>query len=552
MPVLRFTRWLLTVAACLAWTGFACAQPAATDDGPKFEIKRFAFEGATLISKQTFDAATAGFIGPGKSFADVQRALEVVEKLYSANGWSAVQVLLPEQELERGEVRFQIVEARISRVLVEGNKFFDDANIRASVPSLKPGSAPNINSIARNLRIANENSAKQTTVLLRSGQQEATVDAVVRVVDESPYKRSITVDSSGTAQTGKLRVGLGYQNSNVNNTDHVLSLQYVGAPYRNEAPNSGANSLSLVPSKRVMVIGGGYHIPLYESGDSLDFVAGYSTVNSGTIANLFSISGAGGIFGARYNKNLDRFGDYEQRLVYSWDYRGYHNKGVRVVGTTIQLVPDVTTHPVSVQYTGLYRGQDHETGFNIGASQNLPGGNDGTGTNICASRINGLGECANNRFFIWRWGINHNQAMGSDWQFRFAMNGQQTRDILVPGEQFGIGGADSVRGFLEREISNDVGYRGTTEIYGPDWGSKTGLAGARLRGLLFYDWGAVKRNRPGPGEAHGQHVSSYGFGIRFARGNNFSLRADYATIQDKGGNQGSGDGRLHFSASYIF
>ena len=553
LVVSQFIRWTLTAFACLAWTGLACAQqPPAADDGPKFAIKRFVYEGATLISKEKFDAATTEFVGPGKSFADVQRALEAVEKLYSANGWSAVQVLLPEQELERGEVRFQIIEARVGRVLIEGNKFFDEANIRASVPSLKPGSAPNINSIARNLRVANESGAKQTTVLLRSGQQEATVDAVVRVVDESPYKASITVDSSGTAQTGQLRVGLGFQNSNVNNSDQVLTLQYVGAPYRNVADNAEPTRLSLVPSKRVFVAGVGYRIPLYERGDSIDFTAGYSTVNSGTVGNLFAISGAGGIFGARYNRNLDRIGDYEQRWVFAWDYRGYHNKGVRVVGTTTQLVPDVTTHPVSAQYTGQFRGQESESGFTLGASQNLPGGNDGGGNAICASRVNGRGECANGRFFIWRWGFNHNQALGSDWQFRFAMNGQFTRDMLIAGEQFGVGGADSVRGFFEREISNDQGYRGVMELYGPDWGSKTGISGARARGLVFYDWGGVKRNRPAPAEIHGQHVSSYGFGIRLSRGTNFSLRADFATVQDQGGNQGSGDGRLHFSASYIF
>jgi hemolysin activation/secretion protein len=561
LPVSRCIRWILTVLACLAWSGVVCAQqPPAADDGPKFEIKRFVFEGATLISKEAFDAATAGFAGPGRSFADVQRALEAVEKLYSSNGWSAVQVLLPEQELERGDVRFQIIEARIGRVLIEGNKFFDEANIRASVPSLKPGSAPNIDAIARNLRVANESGAKQTTVLLRSGQQEATVDAVVRVVDEGPYKSSITVDSSGTAQTGKLRVGLGFQNSNVNNSDHVLTLQYVGAPYQSVGDNEEPTSLSLVPNKRVFVLGAGYRIPLYESGDSVDFSAGYSTVNSGTVGSLFSISGAGGLFGARYNRNLDRIGDYEHRLIFSFDFRGYQNQGVRAAGTTNQLVRDVTVHPLSVQYTGQFRGQDSETGFSAGASQNFAGGADGTGSDWCAplpggalqARSSGAEFCATPRYRIYRWGANHNRVMGGDWQLRYAMNGQFTRYMLVPGEQFGIGGADSVRGFLEREIANDNGYRGVIELYGPDWGGKTGISGARARGLLFVDWGGVWRNRPGPGEAHAQHVGSYGFGMRFSRGANLSFRADYATVWDPGGNQGSGDGRLHFSASYIF
>lgn len=99
-------------------------------------------------------------------------------------------------------------------MLVEGNKHFDEANIRASVPSLQPGTSPNINQISRNLRVANENPAKQATVLLRSGQEEATVDAVLRVVDEPPTEMSVTADNTGNAQTGRLRVGLGVQNAN--------------------------------------------------------------------------------------------------------------------------------------------------------------------------------------------------------------------------------------------------------------------------------------------------------------------------------------------------
>ena len=102
------------------------------------------------------------------------------------------------------------------------------------------------------------------------------------------------------------------------------------------------------------------------------------------------------------------------------------------------------------------------------------------------------------------------------------MNGQVTRDTLIAGEQFGIGGADSVRGFLEREIVNDYGYRGTLEFYSPDFGSIVPLAGARLRALAFYDWGAVRRIRPSVLEIHGQHVSSAGLGVRFSRGTNVS------------------------------
>lgn len=97
---------------------------AAPSDGPRFEIRRFVFEGASLVSAADLDAATRAFSGRERSFADVQRALEAVEKLYSARGYSAVQVVLPEQELEKGEVRFTLIEAKLGRLLVEGNKFY--------------------------------------------------------------------------------------------------------------------------------------------------------------------------------------------------------------------------------------------------------------------------------------------------------------------------------------------------------------------------------------------------------------------------------------------
>ncbi len=552
-------------AALCAMVPLALAQAPAKPpvEEPKFEIRRFVFDGATLIAPQQLDEVTRPYTGKQRNFGDVQRALEVVERAYTQAGYSAVQVILPEQELERGEVRFQIIEAKLGRVIVEGNKFFDDANIRASVPSLVAGQSPNINEIARNLRVANESPAKQTNVLLRSGQQEATVDAVMRVVDEKFDRGSVTLDTSGTNQTGLLRLGFGYQNANAFNLDHVLTLQYVTAPYSDADPQQVS-----FPSGNVQIFGAGYRIPLYRWGDSIDFSAGYSNVNSGQVSG-FSITGAGTLAGVRYTRNFDRVGDYEHRLVFAADYRAYDNQGVRAADSDEQIVRDYTVHPLSAQYVGLLRGQDSETSFSLGFSQNIPGGNDGRGSDWCAPipgqpnltpvRVDADGNCATPRYNLWRWSVNHNQALPRDWQARFAMNGQQTHYMLASGEQFGIGGADSVRGFLEREVVADRGYRGTVEVYTPDFGGQTGIAGARMRALAFVDWGGVNTYRPLPGQPHGQHIGSAGLGIRFSRGTNLSFRLDIGTVwnasfqdPDKSSGQGVGESRGHASFSYVF
>jgi hemolysin activation/secretion protein len=527
--------------------------PAAPAADPRFQIDKFTVRGATLITSAEAQRILAPYIGKGKDFADVQKALEALEKAYTSKGYSAVQVILPEQQIDDGEVEFDVVEAKIGKVVVEGNKYFDEANIRASLPQVRPGQPPNIFQISDNLRVANENPGKQTTVLLRSGAEEGQVDAVVRVSDERPNKLSLTLDNTGTQQTGNFRVGVGYQNSNLWNRDHVLNAQYVTAPNDDDR----TNRLGLYPSKHVLIVGAQYRIPLYRQGDTLEFSAGYSNVNSGVVANLFNISGAGTILGARYNQNLEKVGDLEHKLSYGLDWRAYQSTVTQIGVAGAGLVPDVTVHPISLTYAGTYRKSESDSNFSLSAIQNLPGGNDGgtgafEGDPFVTPARPAAREGANPRYFITRWGFNHNRALPRDWQFRFGMNGQLTRDTLISGEQFGIGGADSVRGFLEREIVNDNGYRGTTEFYTPELSKFVPISGVRMRALAFYDWGAVKRIRPTVLELHGQHVSSAGLGVRFSRGTNLTLRLDVATVTDSGGLQKIGDVRVHASFAYIF
>jgi hemolysin activation/secretion protein len=528
----------------------AAAVPAAD---PRFTIDKFTVHGATLISAEGLQLILAPFIGKGKDFGDVQKALEALEKFYASKGYSAVQVILPEQQIDDGEVEFNIVEAKIGKIIVEGNKYFDEANIRASLPQVREGQPPNIFQISDNLRVANDNPAKQTTVLLRSGAEEGQVDAVVRVADERPNKLSMTLDNTGTQQTGIFRLGFGYQNANMWNRDHVLNAQYVTAPNDDDK----TNRLGLYPSKHVMIVGAQYRIPLYRQGDSLEFSAGYSNVNSGVVANLFNISGSGTIFSARYNQNLKRIGELEHKLSYGLDWRAYQSIVSQIGVAGAGLVPDVTVHPISLTYAGVYRKSESESNFFVSVNQNLPGGNDaGTGAfegdPLAVPARPAARAGSNPRYFVTRWGFNHNRALPRDWQFRWGMSGQLTRDMLVSGEQFGIGGADSVRGFLEREIINDNGYRGTLELYSPDFGGRIPIVGARMRALAFYDWGAVTRIRPDVLEMHGQHVSSAGLGLRFSRGTNVSVRLDAATVTDSGGLQKIGDVRVHGSIAYIF
>ena len=183
--------------------------PAATS-GLKFDVDRYVIEGNTLLKPELINRILRGFAGKQKDFTDVQHALEALQAAYQDVGFGAVQVTLPEQELERGEVRLAVVEPRLVKVEVQGNERHSEQNVRNSQPELKEGTTPNSLQIARTLRVANENPSKQTQIALRAGSQEGEIDATVKVVDENPVKYSIAMDNTGTYATGKYRVGLGY------------------------------------------------------------------------------------------------------------------------------------------------------------------------------------------------------------------------------------------------------------------------------------------------------------------------------------------------------
>ena len=121
--------------------------------------------------------------------------------------------------------------------------------------------------------------------------------------------------------------------------------------------------------------------------------------------------------------------------------------------------------------------------------------------------------------------------------------------MLIVAEMFGVGGAESVRGFLEREHSNDTGHRGSIEVYSPELGRNLSDQ-LKLRVLGFYDYGYVRRINPTPDETSSLSVASVGFGIRGGLGSETTFRLDYAKVVDK--SPTSRGMRMHGMLSYVF
>lgn len=531
----RLAALLIALMALFMLPAPALAEEAA----PRFAIKEFVVSGNTLLDSAEITAVLAPFIGKDRDAADLQRATEAIRERYNAAGFAIAGVITSEIDFNRGMVSLQIVEARLGELNIQDNPDFDRDNIRASLPALSPGTTPTIADISANVQLANQNPAKQVDVTLRRGAKAGVIDADVEVIAVRPVKFFVTLDNTGSTPTGDYRLGVGVQHANLFNRDHVGTLSYVTSPEKPE---------------QVRLYSASYRLPLYRLGDSIDLIAADSDVSAGTtqtVAGPLSFSGKGTVYGLRYNQLLARRGDYSHRLVYGLDYRAYRNDcslgsfGAAGCGPGSE---DVTTRPYSLTYSGSLNQPRQISSLYFGVARNWPGSSHGDESSFNAVRPSpsGVGG-ASSHYSVLRAGASSVTAFAGNWQLYAGVNGQYTSDPLISGEQFGITGATTVRGFREREIVRDTGYAATFELYSPMLSAALPPGSGNLRGVLFYDH-AEAVNQTLPGESRqAVAISSAGAGVRWTLNRSVNLRADLARVINPGGSRSGGDYHGHIS-----
>ena len=528
----------------------------AADD--HFDIVRFQVEGNTLLPEAEVQRAVAPQLGPQRVYGDIQKALEALERAYRAAGFSTVQVYVPEQELTSGVVRLQVTEGVIGKVVISGNVYFDNANIRRSLPSLIEGRAPNLRQMSEDIQLVNENPAKQIEVTLGVSEEEGQVDAKVAVAEENPQRVFVTADSTGTAATGVSRVGVAYQNGNLFKLDQTLTLAYTGSA---DAPTG----------VKVDIFSVGYRIPFYALGDSLDFIYGKSGVNtpstSPTLGGALGIVGKGDVFGLRWNHYFARRGEYSSKLIYGFDYK-YINATCTTAGVPSGIDPPTpaiascvpyTTRPLSLTYSGQRLSPGRMFDYNIGIAHNLALGTHYTNVDGAIDRYSYLtpgNRTTRDDFNIIRMGGSYLAVLQDDWQLRLAANGQYAGNPVVAAEQIGLAGSTAVRGFNERAVAADSGYVINAEIYTPELVAKARGARGSLRMLTFVDLAHGTNHNVPPGSLTPVNVSvaSVGAGLRYSLGKDFSLRFDLAEVVDGGpaNTRARGEWRGHLNAMIGF
>lgn len=530
--VKSFSRNKLLLLAVLATFYFllsasqvwAAEVPSASPDEKqsiRFPVREFHLQGNLLIDAKTLQAALIPYLGSTQTFKDLLAARDAILQVYRSAGYRMVSVGLPETFGNEGIIELKIVEIPIGKISVSGNQSFSGTNIRAALPSLQEGKSPNLDQLARELFLANDNPSRNLTLNFKDNEQGG-ADAEIKAVEQQPLRLGVTLDNTGTKATGISRLGVIVHHSNLWDKGHIASASYTTSP---EKPGS------------VRQVGLFYQVPLVTLGDTLNFRASYSDVNSGRVADAFNISGQGQVLGVHYTRDLMRDALYKHTLDLGYDEKNYKNT-VDFFGTNLGV--DVDTKPLSLAYQYSAQKPIGNISAGISYSHNLPGGAKNNDATYNASRVG-----ANAGWKVWRINGAYQHGWESDWQVSASFEGQYTNQPLISGEQFGLCGAHSVRGLNERETAGDRGTRLSLEIYTPRI-----LEAHRL--LAFVDTGRHTRLNPQPGEQAGEGVTTYGLGWRMGLKNGLSVALDWAIVADGTRTRPSGSQMLHFSSVWWF
>lgn len=533
-------RLALLLAAAAGSAGLQAQTPAPTPPAAlAVAVTRYEVQGNTLLPPTRLSQRLETFTGTA-TLERLRAAAAAVQDLYRDAGFGGVVAFLPEQDLQGGVVKIRVVEGKLTRVEVSDNKRFSTENIRASLPSLVTGATPNVKRIDAEIQIANENPAKTVQVLLQPGSKPGEVTAAVTVAEQPEQRITGRLDNTGGKQIGRWRAALGWQHANVWGADHVFATELQTAPQDTSA---------------VKVISGSYRAPLYGQALAVDAYGAWSDVDAGkvdTAAGDLSFSGKGTIFGARLSAYLPRSANVDQRAIVGLESREYKNS------CTIAGLPQgacgsagasVSLQPLSLTYTAQATSEGR-WGLSLGLHTNLATG----GSHSSQADFDAVRSGAQRRYVLLRASGQASWPVGETMAFTTRLNAQVAGKPLVPGEMFGAGGAQSVRGYEEREVSGDSGATLNLELQGGNLaeGWQT-LKGGSLHLVGFLDAGSVA-NKGGSSCLQGKtscSVAGAGLGLR-GQWQGLTLRLDVASALQAASSTQRGDARAHFALLYNF
>ncbi|MFH0828519.1 MAG: ShlB/FhaC/HecB family hemolysin secretion/activation protein [Candidatus Omnitrophota bacterium] len=475
------------------------------DSGPRVLIRTIKVEGATLLSQAEIQAVISQYEGKELTFREMQKVADLITDEFRKKGYATSRAYIPPQNVREGTLIIRVIEGKVGKVQIEGNKYFKTQLLEKKL-ALPPAGNFDYSALQRALVYINEHPDRTARATLMPGKEAGTTDVLIKVEDKLPIHAGFEYDNYGSRYISKNRYSLFLEDNNLLGFDDKLYLK---------AQMTEADHLKLYQGR--------YSFPILEGLD----VGAYfvdSALKLGKEFKDLDARGDASIYGLFMTKSLINKSDLDLRYNLGFDYKRIKNylsgtqssrDSLRVLKTGFDLdVNDIWGRNVILPE------------INMGFADILGAMED---KDPNASRAGAGAEFTKGLLSYYRL-----QALPWETTLLWKNSAQYTNNNLCAVEQFQIGGATSVRGYPPAEKFGDRGLYSSPELSFPiyflpqDW--KVPYNQEKLydtsRLVIFYDWGTVRLRNPQAGEKKSDTLRGWGFGYRFNLRDNLSFRVE--------------------------
>ena len=490
-----------------------------------FPIREIILKGNTLFNADQLQSTLAPFIGAEKTAGDVEKARSAVETFYHQRGYPTALVNIPRQTVESGTVRLEVIESKVRRVRVKGNRYFTRERLLKEMPAFQPGEILFLPAVKQQLARVNRNPDLKVAPILMPGKKLGTIDVEFRVKDKLPLHGSLELNNRASHDTTHLRLNGSLRYDNLWQKEHSLSLQYQTSPE---------------DADEVQLITGSYSMPSPLDDDHMLVLYGLHSDSDVATADGFTVVGKGEVYGLRYLANLPPLESYLHTLTLGVDSKNF----LEDIENDEERVRYLPFH---MAYTGIFPDKGGQTRFSTGINVALRSMGSDVG-DFEKKRLHASGN-----YVVFTAELERRQKLGKGWHLMARVDGQTADQPLISNEQYTAGGMDSVRGYKESESSGDEALHATVELSAPDLGPALKLGDyLEMTPYLFYDGVALRRIDPAPGMDENTSFQGAGAGVRGHLFRHISYRLDWATALDDTQKTDNGSQRFYFKVAHTF
>lgn len=445
-------------------------------------VRHIQLSGGTIFSSGQLTQITAPYEGREITTDDLQRLRRELTLYYVNHGYINSGAVIPDQKVADGVVRIDLVEGSLVEIKVKGNTSLRDSYIRNRLV-LHDGKPLHLPTLQEQIALLHQDRLiKRIDAHLVPGLRRGEAILEVTVEEQKPYAFGFSFNNRRSPSVGELRGEIWGSYLSVFGYGDAVTFRY--------GMTEGLND-----------VGVDYSLPLSGRGTRLG--TSVSRSDSAIIEKPFdSID----ISSETENVGIELSHPFWQRLD------GYFRGSVRLdrrYSKTVFLQDEPYPSPGSENGKStvavLRLGQEwlsRRRARVLALRSRFSFGVDAFGATI------NRGDVPDGRFTAWlgqfQW-VQRLSEKGSQLVARTDL--QLANKSLLPLEQFGIGGASSVRGYRENLLVRDSGWVGSLEIRVP-------VAGRKLQVAAFYDVGGGK-NVTGPSPKL-RDISSVGLGVRWS------------------------------------